>query len=58
MDAIYIQSTPINIFNSGFDYQDNFKIWQILTWIKDIILWQHNQNDVKISGYTLDAQEE
>ena len=42
-DAIYIQSTPINIFNSGFDPQYTFKFDKFWTWIKDIIIWQQKQ---------------
>ena len=57
MDAIYIQSTPINIFNSGFEYQDTYKFDKIWIWVKDNIIWQH-KNDVNSPDSNLDDQEE
>ena len=42
-DAIYIQSTLINVFNSGFDPQYTFKFGKIWIWIKYIIIWQQKE---------------
>ena len=42
-DAVYIQSTPINVFNPGLDYQNYLKFDKFRTWIKYIIIWQQKQ---------------
>ena len=57
MYTIYIQSTPISIFNSGFEYQDTIKFENFGPGLR-ISLYGNKSNDDNIYGYTLDAHEE
>ena len=58
MNAIYIQSKPINIINSGFDSQYTIKFENVWTWFKDIIIWQHKKMMTISHVSNLDTQEE
>ena len=57
MDAIYIQSTPINIFNDVIDPQYTIKFDKFGPGLR-ISLFGRKTNDVNIYDSTLDSHEE